>query len=688
MPYNPSTSDPIVPHGYVVQKNDDWDDDGIPDHEEDAERIAVVVETKSTWADDWEEERTLVCTRAVRHLASVGGDRADFHREFGPIKEPWETDFAYRAPWDTTGWWVRVLLVDGEEVTPIFVGRFDNQVERVGGANEGTTTPSGVQRWVAKGAGRTLETINFDTTQWLSADNTQIELARMDGFNRRNERGWIVGNRTPHKPGSGASHLFGGRARWSRLQMLEYLLAQHVAQWDGPTWEITGRTDLLQQVDYEVVPMRAAENVAQLMARIVPTEIGVDWYVEDVYDGDGAITGFAVRIVALPAAEAQFDLEGEVYDFAADEYLGYYDAAHSNLVTATLDVDKSQQFDRVILTGQPIQFVTSIGYGTSVALAAGWDSALQATYIDSAGDTLEEKDAYRAQDEFADVFQRFVVDRATEITTPVVNLDGSIDTAPDDAPQDLERSTAPRLPLRYGGDYTTDPPSDVDELADVRPPFVIAYDEDLDKFVPADALCDVGKISASVMSLPDNWGFRLRSSPNHGFARGTFSGAGDSRVERAEQMVAWEKLTATIAIVCDGKLRVGLQRPTGQQSGENRTKVLRYPQYALHAVAPNAVIGIDTDGTVLQAPGALMYIRDDRAQLAHRAVGAAARFLYERARLTIVEEWLQPWHVMLGAIFGEVDAGDVSAHVNGPLTSVEYDLAHQRVTLRAGQGVG
>ncbi|MCG8407572.1 MAG: hypothetical protein MI923_20435 [Phycisphaerales bacterium] len=333
----------------------------------------------------------------------------------------------------------------------------------------------------------------------------------------------------------------------------------------------------------------------------------------------------------------------------------------------------------------------------------------------------EKNDEFRALDRFNHVFQRYLVpqnwDRNDGKAAPRLNARAELLPHKDGdgkniAPiQQQFRETLDWLPLSEGVDYSQDPPVDqnatgatpdpmkpsawifqvneepVDEEPVVGPP---APDQQLPDANPGQWIQvhnppgneDPG---ISVSRLGSDLGVLLEATPNH-----------DLALSRAEELATvpsehapkydWQTLHVTLAFRADNRLAMEMELPEdvgGTRDGS--VKVIRMPNAEFWYVAPETVVGVDTEGKLQRIPHKNgLVTRNDAPLMAMRMAGAISRYLSERARAEIHINAIEPWSHAVGRILDVIELPNGAVSVKSPIVSVEYDFQNSKTILRTG----
>jgi hypothetical protein len=642
----------------------------------------------------WTRRGDLIVERAQIHAASVGHCRAELFRDYGRMFEAGDApelgEVAYE---DLTGRWLQIWLQlpettansqsDGGSEALIWTGLIVQPQDEP----DNTTaerTPRGRQPLTAGGLDAWLEQIQIGQS-WWEIDGTAAALHRLIGFNGEVDSGHGRGNRSSSPDPLERVYMFGGTALWTHEQMLEHVLRMYVqprGEHGGPGWPIItvgGQVEILRNMTTPVA-MADAGNIKELLDRIVPPKLGVDWVPIPTNDG------FEIRIFALTsqtvvAAGHELPANPNVYEL---NLTGAVD------VRATFERDQDRLYDRVVVHGKPIVACLSFGYGAENDAEAAWKTSQQEAYQEGAGSgaDMQQHQQVRADDRFRDVFQAFRLvpgDWQGGQAAPMVDLAGELVSGAMPR-QTLVRKTLDYLPLREGYDYSVNPPAWAGPdgvIPEFRPPLAIIDVPDVGA-INVEALSELGYPNCTVRALAYEWGLRIEANPNHALAAGHWEGEYDGFDPDIEGL-DYSGLSMTLAIELDYEVQVGGELPPAQQRGMGLTKVIDVPEAELHILAPQTIIGVEADGTLLRSPNELLILRDDRDLLKRVLAGALARFLYEQARASIEYTALRAEQGCLGAILERIEQGGAVHELNAPLTSVLWDFSSRTTRLGTGR---
>ena len=152
---------------------------------------------KKAWSDStWTYYPDLTLVAARIHASSREIDNCEFERRYGPnhVKEPYQADYTPHAPYDLSGWWVKVSKVGDQSLfKTMFMGRVETPSTVLMGD---AANPTGKQSWAATGGLRLLEKIIVSQAVFYDFDSdTYNTVGWVPPMNKRDEpRVVSVGN--------------------------------------------------------------------------------------------------------------------------------------------------------------------------------------------------------------------------------------------------------------------------------------------------------------------------------------------------------------------------------------------------------------------------------------------------------------------------------------------------------------
>ncbi len=634
---------------------------------------APIVQVKATWSDDWQYVPELRVRSASVRSAGHGLDSATFARKYGNVKLPWESDFSARSSWASiAGWWVRILFTSPAGPQPVWIGRFAGEGRDVFGNDTGQ--PSGEQAYTAHGPLQILRKIAVSTSWWSEDAVEEKELGWIPSINDRDPRGTIVGNRTVSKVNG--SYLYGQTYEWTHHDYAEYLLARFVDESadSGPAWSLGGQAEILQQLT-EPITMQATQSVADILGRLIPKRLGLDYC---VFANDD---GFVVHVYALSAQEYTFG--DETLPSNPNTVRVVAGETPDNVQTRVVQTE-DHGYQKVRVRGERILCCCTLR-GSAVAdpysgsLTSKWDANLEADYLDGTGNAGSDPgshDSIRERDEYRTVFRHYgaPIDWDWNEGTAAVKLDdsGQVEDGEAAAYQNTVRKTERWTPLQEQLDYSTDPATDnnaAGQEPDFRPPAVWVGKKDTAHplgFMAEKYYTPIDQIGLGVQASRTDLGVVLTGKKNHILADNHWAGAKSTNFP---PLWDHDELVATIAFATDQRLALEYELPEASPSGGVLDLVVRGAEFWW--LAPSTVVGIDEEGHLIQT-GAGRELRNDRDRLLFVMAGALSRYYASRSRASILINGLAPWGPLVGQILTVVEAGGSSQRMAAPITAVQW----------------
>ena len=701
----------------------------------------ALVLVKKNWTDAEWEVRTDLRAEQVTVASEYGGETsALISRPYAPRRKAQEDkDFIEYEPLDLRGYWIRIkLLTSGllrprknERVQPttIFMGRVEKRLREVGGGDvenaDGEAAPQGLQRWVVAGPGRLLE--KMDIWESVTVEGTKRRLGRVLSFNLINRAAKVIGNRSiqrlpglvtdPFTPDAYFFQAINPPAEiWTSKDAIEYLLVHFANQADkggvatAPVWRIAGDRRMIEQLA-DFISTRAADNVHSLISRAIPAAYGLDWQIVPIADDDpdrNLTAGFEIQVFTGLGETIGFGRDETRFDYLANENKVTIDVGDDiTIENCNVEETDAQAYDRFRAVGARMLICLSFGDGAKTKLVKGWSDALELDYKVGSGGTAEENDAQRALDRHRDTFQTFLLsgfnwqedDKGHQRAVPYIGLDGIRNRDKEEEEgasrksQTDEQSMMRQLPLLEGGDYTTDPPTNLLDTADFLPTVVFCkHVGDSAAVLPLDNLStkSAGKMSdISVSVMGDRWGVRLGARPNHALAKADWGGAKKTNYNPTTKGkgLNWRRLICTIAVEADHRLTLGMELPDKLKSGSGFTKTISVPSAQLWFLAPETIVDVSLGGVPIKSPVKGVILRNDAIPMARIMAGGIARYQRERHRASITWRRLQVMHALIGRILEAVVEGGDNHKITAPITQVSWDFVRGTTTLRTGQAI-
>jgi len=697
---------------------------------------AVVYVRESLDQGDWQLEPDLEFVRGS--AAAEGHDlgRAEFRRRYGRRKGPQDADLATLEATRLDGWWVQVRLAtqDGA-LAVLWTGRIENQTHELMGRDvrDPADQPvyTGEQTFVAYEPRQVLRKISLHESVWLERESgavADVLLGLRAGWipdmNGRDTRRMLVGNRSgrPTVPSiadnrefpTGASdvdgsYLYGGTDLWSRFDYARYILNRFVnrrdpntGDWIGGVWRLAGQADLLKGMT-DHLPLGDVETVDDLLRALIPTRLGVDFYIR-IVERDGQ-TVFEVFVYALLAEEEGFGTA----TLPANPNRVEFKTRRAE-VSARLVRSNDQSFDVIRIVGARAVLCCTLeaqpvaAEGSGQTLDKRWTDALEREYKTAVGgeDIGELNDRLRALPRYKAVYQAFGLKDGARLPVPKLLSDGTVvadrDLLAEQRPdqQTTVRSTLGWLPLRSGFDYTpAELPDDYNPSGsepDFLAPLVLLWaqndpeETDNGNTPPAGQWIQADRApqAIGVSALPHDWGVLINCTPNHLLGKGRFDNAafgGQATDSIHAPIYNPGRILATIAMPIDQRLV--LEYRLADIDGSVMT--LEMPDAEVWHVADKTVFGIDATGQPLRSGPKTL--RNDAERMYLVMAGALARYTNERVRAEIVIEGYSPAAGLLGQIMTRVEEAGEFYDLGAPITSVSWengDGGRPRTVIRTG----
>lgn len=638
------------------------------------EASSAMVEIKKRWTDAWSLAPFLHFLGATVNTGREGPGTCMLAHPYGPaVKRPYEADFASVDAIDLRGYWVRISIVSANGVaSPAWFGRITGETREV---HATPTRPGGRQIFTALEPIHLLERIFISKSFWqedpVGEEEPQLaEIGFVPDMNALDQDRVAVGNRSTHPvevyPG-GSVYVFGGRARWTRDQFIDYVLEMFAYRGDeeGPRWVLTGfRGDLAAVRD--IIPMTASMSVADVLRKLIDDRIGLDFTIRPTEFSDGT-QGFEVSVFALNAVETSFG--GETMP-RNPRTLTIQASNARQFERLTIVRDAAQRYGRIRVVGQRaicgltlrgaiIASGSSSEANDNPTLVPRWPEALQTEYgAGGAGGEPAEQDKARRADKFTGVYQDFGTpdnwDHHGGMAAPIFDPTTGAPVAGTLGQRQVRR-TLTFVPIEEegGGGYMA--------------PQAWVYDEEELRYVPA------AKVGINILAPRGDWGLRLEATPNHLLGLNHFNAPTEE-----DPRFDYDKLVATLAIETDQ--RIELVYETGETAGADWKpsdgELVIYDDSAeLWYLAPGTVTGVNQDGHLVTVEGDQpIVIRNDVTQLYRWMAGAIGRYINPRGRAELVLRGWHPYSHAVGAILAVIEEVGDSHQIQAPVTSVEYGV--------------
>jgi len=517
----------------------------------------------------------------------------------------------------------------------------------------------------------------------------------MPDMNRRDTRGFKVGNRSATK--DGGSYLYGGTDFWSNKDALEYILVRFADRSadGGPTWTMGGQVSLLTHL-WQVKQFQTTQTVADIIRQLIPINLGVDFKIVRTF------TGFEIQVFSISAYSWSFG--GKTTPRNPNQF-SIRASQRRDIISARVVKSAEKQVDRIRILGRRVIVCCTLRARSDADDAAGmtrtlehqWSADLEAEYLAGTGteaDAAAEHDKARRADHLRPVFRAFAApadwDHNNGYAAPSVRPSGKLTTVHspyyDEGYQNAIRSTLAWLPLKEGYDYSRWPPRNnnaTDAEPDLLPPMAWLRDEEESRWVPAD------EAGFSISILRGDLGIFLSASPAHLFALNHWDGAAETATPPKYD---YDNLAVTVAFESDQRLI--LESTHGGATGDGSIMEIEAPDCEMWYLAPETIVGVNANGALVVAEEDWSYLsasvggsvlRDDSPYMQAMMAGAASRYFGKRYRAEVILKGLHPYHGLLGRVLSILEEGGNAYDFKGVITSVEWRTGDQpTTTVRTG----
>jgi hypothetical protein len=550
-----------------------------------------------------------------------------------------------------------VRIVDYVTNAPLWVGVIVSVADAPG--YDDVTPAPGDQAFTALGPSYIFDSVAINRSYIRDAGGNAVEIGR--GLDWNLTPTGFGPNRSADK--LGGSYVFDASddaAYWSDADIVEYLLARFAP----PAWavQMTGQTGNLGFAR----PHRPGRTLAATLSAIIDRRRGATWYIDALGGPIKLYVGSTLDDpIQIPGPGGPVQLAANSAQVVVD-----LDGAEPRS-SVTIGESVSHGYDRIEVRGEPLLVVDTLEIGGAESLVTNWSPDLQAEYETASA-------AERADDKYRDVYTSFRMSETHEAVAPTVNDDGSIDPSTGRPLYRGDLTFESHLPLWSSWDYTVNPPEPAGPtVGQFLPALVVARraaadDEYIHLTKPAPHAGDlVERSGLDIEMSSDGPAFRVETPPgkNHMLAADVWpDGADDGLVA---PVISYATIAATIAYRTDDALAV--RRTLAYAAGTERTLTIHVPGCEAWYVAPQAIVGLDSDGEPIRAAGGI--IQNDAEQL--RAVAALAAGWYGRPRrpttyrldtIDAVNE-LGP----LGGMLSGVRAGGRTHETNAVIAQIRYE---------------
>jgi hypothetical protein len=646
---------------------------------------------RQKWTDAWATAPYLEAAE-VTLAAAPSMPTARLRYRAGVIKREDEASFRSFSLRDLTDWFVRVEVLGATyRADALFTGRIVDRDEQNPGSAAGPTRD---HELTAYGLAHDLDRAHvfgaYVTNDGNNARAVEVPIA----FNDRYVHGFRdVGNRsgvTVTGAGGKKAYAFAAyrdnafkTAVWSARDIVEYLLANYAPK--GVPWVLGGLPAALSVVE----PPRletGGMTVWQLLNELVDRRRGLGFTVE--CPGEQAVvtifttvgTPATIDKQTLPANPNKTSIDLDDYGHLVD--------------VSSVRVDGCQRYDRIRVNGSPVVACFTVGFEDKT-LVKGWTDQKETDYKAGAGadGTAEKNDAERATDKFEHVFSKFLIPEKTWNWTAgggeskggaakkflhfSTDADGRLVFSPAIGNYRTWGHTLLRhLPLLKDQRDQADPEGQEPEYRD---PLVFVYDEQANPkgYRYADNGSAADDVAGQVRMLDREFGFTLKTSPNHLLALNHWDGAKPTKHQ--PDRFDYAKLIATVAARLDALLSVDVKvNPAG-----DRYLVIELPDAETWFVLENTVLEL-TNGA-FKRQGRTQVLRDDSARV--RAVAAFAKAWCSEERSVLTLPFKSVWTgTPVGYFVTTVRDAAGQRNVNSVVSQITYDLDEMHTQVQTNYG--
>jgi len=645
---------------------------------------------KTLWTDEWELAPWLIPLAAEDRLAP-GMASARFRYDYGYIKRETTTSFAYEVAAKYRGKYVQIIAAwNNAAWVPFWHGIL---VDESYLPTAESAHPDGRQELAAVGLAHILDRIVIRGAHCEQSGAT-VAIDRCPTFNRRRRAGpTLIGNRSAGMNSDAVYEFSGAGDVWTNYEIAEYLLwyfSPFQADAYNVRFDLGGQATVLEGVEgvYDLEGM----TVFQALNMLIPRKRGLAWSVR---------TSGAGMVAVYVSTHFSEDVSEFGVSIPANTEQGYITLDDDKEISgAVVQLSTSAQYDRIVVEGELLKTCFSLSF-TDSSLEEGWPAALETAYKAGASGTsgysaLSEdeqgraNDLYRGADRLASVYAHFRAPTDWDWTNgfdvpcaPIVELGGGVSAGTAQTMWHVDRPLLRWIPLQTGYDYSTATPTNENAEGvepELRRPFVLVqYNSQYHYVEHLNSASDGAVPNGRVRMLDTNVGLEVAFDPNHILSSGHFSGAEPSRIEAA---IDYESIVATVACETDDRLAVTVLVTASQESGADRTLVIRVPNCEAWHLVEGTVVGITAAGGLKRAPAGYL-VRDDSARL--RAVAVLAKGWYSRERAAVrvslerFEALPRPGALLLG-----VSSSVYEQQTNSVVTRVAWDCVAATSTVETG----
>lgn len=611
---------------------------------------------------EWEPVPDMYAVSGSAVVAGRGLGRFELVHRYGRKKEPYESAFGVDPVDRYLRHWIKIELIgDLNQSAPLWYGRIPAETREVYG-DEDPDCETGIQKYTAYGPLRELDQEPINGSYWVDEQELKF-LGWCPVFNRRDDHNMLLGNCTAtHKQGS---FHFGGTQTWTRYDILEYIL-NHFTPDYGPEWDIAGEIDMLKTM-IDVVNIPYGSMITDAIKTIIPKKYGYDFDIVPRLNEDEEIEGFTLQVFSTAMEDHHF----AGFDLAKNKHQIRVDMNSKEVLSRSFEKTTAKQYNSIRVTGERIVICCTLKGSRDSAgderstydLVKKWTDAQQAAYEGIAGDDAKEKDRYRREPQYENVFSAIGAHDAWGFAGPLLDSEGEV-TGTGASYQTTVRETLHLLPLRKGFDYTVNPADNENPdgfTPDFLRPLAFIWDEENEEYVCAE------QIGANIAPLQYDWGLQLIMHDNHILGKNTFDGTATNLAPRYD----YRKIVMTIALKADHKLAIHKELdPDGE-----KTLDIQVRGAELWYLAADTVVGVDGGqlGQLSSSEDEGRVLRNDADKLKPILLGAIAEYQASLVRGEFVMKGWQPWRYYLGRTCTPYQEGSAIADWISPFTSITWN---------------
>ena len=680
---------------------------------------------KPAWGNDWEFVPYLQPDHSSE-CAAPSISEASFTWDYGEFLNLWYDAGGTLVPLNLQNWFIAILVHSEYETSLHWIGVVTEEAITDEGVDSTSGAPQGVQEIHAQGLEWLLERRVVAGCYASNSGGASYYLPRTRPFNLQEGRGkQIIGNRSLSAASDSGFYTFNGTARWSNLQILQYLLYHF--QPTSPTWYISGQAVNVLSSIYDVHDFRG-ETIRSAIDSLIDRKRGLGYHLTTNGVGGVYIYVFSLLQDALTVGSMTIPANTSQLDVAVNDDLW---------IQSRLKISSLGQYDSIVVEGdEPIKGCFSASV-VDLNLVEGWSSGEENAYI-AADDEGKQSDLYRR------VFQyyRLPSDFDLGLVAPFVDAWGNVYPSTAGSYLNLNHVFLRWLPFYEDNDGTSYGLQNVATSQELREPFAIVRQENLAaalsddgnapysaseektllevvqevysaataesvaaldtnsddsitadeivagiRYMYVDKMDALGYSPASLRPHDHEMGLFLNAKANHVFAKNVDTFADSATAPQVD----YTTLAVTVCVETDEMPKVslgifwdGVKSPTG------KTIYITVPGIEVWVVAPDTIYDVVDGEVVYWGDSPLEYVqgtkpRDDSAYLLR--IAYLAWFWYGQQRAACTFEiannlkWFSP-----GDLVRTVWYGTAWERIGTCVTRVLHDYQENTQTVETGYG--